>query len=99
MFQIHHIFAQQLADNRVFDLLTGIFDINGANNLMRLPADRGLASQLGSSSSDDVGASPHNGGPLGSYDGLTSLGGGANKVLRSTNPSPGTQNLRNMARQ
>jgi hypothetical protein len=44
MFQIHHIFAQQLADNRVFDLLTGIFDINGANNLMRLPADRGLAS-------------------------------------------------------
>src|SRR5437868_2357734 len=78
MFQIHHVFAQQLANNPVFSLLKGIVEIENENNLMALPADRGLASQLGG---NGFGPSTHNGGPLGSYDGLGSFGGGANKVL------------------
>jgi len=61
IFQDHHIIEKRLADHDVLKLLAkhGLFNIEGPENRLYLPADPNLAQTLG--------VSPHNGGPLGEY--------------------------------
>lgn len=59
MLQIHHILLQELADHFTLRVLGDRFKLNGIKNLMRLPSDQKIAQELE--------ASPHTGGHLGSY--------------------------------
>src|SRR5215471_16768034 len=71
-FQNHHIFSQNVAktDPLLGKLAeNGYFDVNEDNNLIDLPATRQLAQVLGQQLGVPTGSvSPHNGGPLDSYE-------------------------------
>ncbi|MFM0646126.1 hypothetical protein PQR14_17505 [Paraburkholderia bryophila] len=60
-FQDHHIIPQDFADNPVIEFLTenGLYDVQASGNRIFLLASTTLAGTLGTS--------PHNGGPLDSY--------------------------------
>jgi hypothetical protein len=59
MFQFHHILPKSLVDHPVIGILVGRFNHDAITNLMALPSERNLATELGSS--------PHTGGHLGTY--------------------------------
>nr|WP_238692185.1 XVIPCD domain-containing protein [Xanthomonas arboricola] len=62
VFQGHHVIEQGAYRNSpLLKVLSerGMFNLHGPNNILNLPADRALASNMG--------VSPHPGGPLGAY--------------------------------
>lgn len=75
--QVHHIISQALAKNnpllRALQEFTGgsQFDVNAEVNRIELPATRELAVTEGQQvGAPDGSISPHNGGPLNSYEGI-----------------------------
>ena len=71
--QTHHIISLKFASDPVIKTLTnaGLFDIEGSQNLLSLPANQELAAELG--------VSPHTGGHLSSYyDGIEQFLGSQN---------------------
>src|SRR2546429_254369 len=95
MLQSHHIISKAIATGpNAHPLLTalaaaGAFNVNASANLVDLPATRALAQSRGAST--PAGSiSPHNGGPLASYEsGVRSF---LNR-LANNNPGASPQDL------
>ena len=79
MFQEHHTISQDLSKtDPLITTLTnyGYFNVNADINLVPLPATQQLAAQLGQQFGYPSGSvSPHNGGPLSSYEGEVGVSG------------------------